>query len=201
MAITFMDRLISDLKNLAKSVTDHINDLTAKLHITSSERANWNAAKSSIDEHVDETDIHLTAKEKTNVGYLSGTTSNIQEQLNNKAPSSHVGDSTHITSSERANWNAKPRIWSTTKTLSGDLNGQVLTITHTLGVAPKMVFAYISTGGTAELNAGTTASPLTLFVFATVPLVNDTASTTQIDVLIPDVATSSSTVLTISALY
>ena len=171
MAITFMDRLISDLKNLAKSVTDHINDLTAKLHITSTERTNWNAAKSSIDTHAGKTDIHLTTTEKTKIGYLSTTTSDVQVQLNNKAPSSHVGDSTHITSTERTNWNAKPRIWSTTKTLSGDLNGQVLTITHTLGVAPKMVFAYISTGGITELNAGTTASPLTLFVFATVPVI------------------------------
>lgn len=155
--------------------------------------------------------------------YLSGVTSGIQTQLDAKAPSSHVGDSTHITSTERTNWNAAsthvsdttkhitatersnwnsaPKVWSTTVALGGNKNGQVMTITHTLGVAPKMVYAHISTGGTTELNGGTSASPLTLFVFATVPLVGGSLSTNQIDILIPDVDTSASTKVTVTAIY
>ena len=159
----------------------------------------------------------------TELGYLDGVTSNVQAQLNAKAPSSHVGDSTHITSTERTDWNAAsthvsdttkhitadertkwnnaPKIWSSEFSLGGDKNGQVMTITHSLGVAPKMVYAHISNGGTTELNGGTSSNPLTLFVFATVPLVGGNLSTSQINILIPDVTTSSTTKVIVTALY
>ena len=115
---------------------------------------------------------------------------------------SHTTDKNiHITAAERTAWNAAPKIWTKTITLSGNLNGQVLTVEHTLGVAPDMVFAYISDGGTTELNSGTASSPTTTFVFATIPLVSGKASASRIDLLIPDVDTSSSTKIFVSALY
>ena len=153
--------------------------------------------------------ISTALTDPSKLQYLSGVTSDVQTQLNSKAPSSHTSDTTlHISSTERSNWNSAythistaPKIWSTTVALGGNKNGQVMTITHTLGVAPKMVYAHISTGGTTELNGGTSTSPLTLFVFATVPLVGGSLSTNQIDILIPDVDTNESTKVTVTAIY
>ena len=94
--------------------------------------------------------------------------------------------------------NIRPRIATIEKTLAGNWNGQVLNVQHGLGIAPKMVYAHISTGGTDELSA---TGPFTLFVFATVPLVNGALSSDTISVLIPDIDTNASTVVTITALY
>ena len=68
----------------SKAPLSHVDDST---HITESERDQWNAAKSSIDTHAGKTDIHLTATEKTKVGYLSKVTKDVQDQLDEKEDS------------------------------------------------------------------------------------------------------------------
>ena len=61
-----------------------------------------------------------------------------------------------------------------------------------------MVFACIEVGGTSELN---TAGTVSLFVFATIPIVNGQKSTEQISILIPDIDTSASTKIRWTALF
>lgn len=52
--------------------------------------------------------VAVSGVTSTELGYLDGVTSNVQTQLNGKAPSSHTNNTTlHITSAERTKWNAK----------------------------------------------------------------------------------------------
>lgn len=236
--LRYLSGVTSDIQTQLNNKAPSSHTTNTTLHTNDTERSTWNAKQDTTLATANAVVVTDSSKKitasttitTTELGYLDGVTSNVQTQLNAKAPSSHVGDGTHITSTERTNWDAAsahvsdttihitatersnwnsaynhistaPKIWSTTVSLGGNKNGQVMTITHTLGVAPKMVYAHISTGGTTELNSGTSASPLTLFVFATVPLVGGSLSTNQIDILIPDVDTSASTKVTVTAIY
>ena len=93
---------------------------------------------------------------------------------------------------------AIPEIVSGVYTCTGNQNGQVVYIDHGQGRTPDMVFAYIEVGGTTEMNTAGTAS---LFVFATIPIVNGQASTEQISILIPDIDTSTETMIRWTALF
>ena len=229
--LQYLSGVTSDIQTQLNDKAPSSHTTNTTLHTNATERSTWNAKQDTTLATANAVVVTDSSKKitasttitTTELGYLDGVTSNVQTQINAKAPSSHVGDSTHITSTERTNWNAasthvsdttkhitaterstwnaKPKIWSSEFSLGGDKNGQVMTITHSLGVAPKMVYAHISNGGTTELNGGTSSSPLTLFVFATVPLVSGKLSTSQINILIPDVTTSSTTKVIVTALY
>ena len=91
-----------------------------------------------------------------------------------------------------------PEIVSGVYECTGNQNGQVVYIDHEQGRTPDMVFAYIAKGGTTEMNTAGTAS---LFVFATIPIVNGLPSTTQLSILIPDIDTSTKTKIHWTALF
>ena len=216
-----------------KAPSNHTSNTT--LHVSTTERSTWNAKQDStlatanavVVTDANKKILASTTITTTELGYLDGVTSSVQTQLNGKAPSSHVGDSTHITSTERTNWNAaSSHVSDTTKhittterstwnaksnlyvvegtyTCSGDQNNTVVYVTHGKSVTPKMVFAYMESytrgsGGDDDMAA---TGPVTLFVFATVPMESGTASKTKIALLIPDVTTSSQTKIHWTALF
>ena len=106
-----------DSKASQESFNTHTGDTTS--HITADERTKWNAKQSAITGAATTiTGSNLTtnralisngsgkvavsAVTSTELGYLDGVTSNIQNQFD-----SHTGNTTvHITSTERTNWNA-----------------------------------------------------------------------------------------------
>ena len=108
--VSALDEAIGTKAN-ASDLTAHTGNTT--VHITSTERTNWNAAKT----HADST--HAPSNAQANViesVKVNGTTQTISSKAVNitvptkasdisAAPSSHVGDSSHITGTERTNWN------------------------------------------------------------------------------------------------
>ena len=94
-------------------------------------------------------------------------------------------------------------VTGTYKLHAADAQNTVVYINHSEGKAPCMVYAHIqshakgSGSGDTELASGTK----TTFCFASVPLVNGVASTSQIAILIPDVATSDATVIRYTMLF
>ena len=93
-------------------LTSHTGDTTA--HITSTERTNWNAAKTHADSAHAPSNAQVNVIESIKVNNTAQTISSKSVNITvptkasdiSAAPSSHVGDSTHITSTERTNWNA-----------------------------------------------------------------------------------------------
>ena len=210
---TFMDRFIADLKTLANTVTTHIDDLVK--HITAAERNTWNGKQNAIAGQNDRVVVKnssgiVESSTEVSISELNtlkdvDTSTTIKAQLATKAPSSHVGDSTHITAAERNTWNGKSNLYviDGTHTLTGDQSNTVVYVTHTQNKVPKMVFAYMESytkgsGGDDDMAA---TGPVTLYVFATVPMESGKASTTRIALLVPDVTTSSGTKIHWSALF
>lgn len=78
-----------------------------------------------------------------------------------------------------------------------DEANEVITVNHGYpGHTPKLVFAYIEYGGTALMgevgNEIDPVSPVNLFLFTTIPLVDGVPSPKQISFLIPDIPTIAS---------
>lgn len=87
----------------------------------------------------------------TELNYLSGATSSIQTQINNKAAASdltnHTGDETkHVTDDERTAWNGKQNA----------ISGAATTITD-LNLTPNVVMVTDSTGKVATLSSISTS--------------------------------------------
>ncbi len=94
------------------ALTAHTGNTT--VHITSTERTNWNAAKTHADSTHAPSNAQANVIESVKVNGAAQTISNKAVNITvptkasdiSAAPSSHVGDSSHITGTERTNWNA-----------------------------------------------------------------------------------------------